>query len=365
VAITEGAFTGTGTPPSVTCPQTVLSPGASTTCTAAYTTTQADVDAGSLTNTATATAASGVIRVESEPSTVTIPVQTHAAVSITKSASPDSPSDFVAGKTFTYSFVVTNTGNVTLTDIAIAEGHFTGTGALPPPVCPSTPLRPGDQLTCSTDYTITQADIDAGTVSNDATARATPTGSDTPITSPPSTAVIPEPQNPAATLVKTADTPSITHAGQKITYTFTITNTGNTDLTDPTITETTFTGHGTLTTPRCPASPASLLPGAHIACTATYTVVAGDLTGEPLRNTAIATLATPGGMPVRTDPATVGIPSTAPVTTTGPAAVIPGLAATGSDTTGIAQAGLVVLGLGLALVAVRRARKGRSRKGAV
>ncbi len=38
----------------ITCPRTTLGPGVSTTCTATYTTTQADVDRGSITNTGTA-----------------------------------------------------------------------------------------------------------------------------------------------------------------------------------------------------------------------------------------------------------------------------------------------------------------------
>ena len=39
----------------VSCPLTTLAPAASTTCTATYTLTQADVDTGAVNNTATAT----------------------------------------------------------------------------------------------------------------------------------------------------------------------------------------------------------------------------------------------------------------------------------------------------------------------
>ena len=74
-AVTEGSFTGSGTPPVATCPPGALAPGASVDCTATYTVTQADIDAGSIANTATATGTppAGVTAPVSPPSSVTVP----------------------------------------------------------------------------------------------------------------------------------------------------------------------------------------------------------------------------------------------------------------------------------------------------
>ena len=76
-----------------------------------------------------------------------------------------------AGDTIGYRFVLTNTGAVTLTDVTVADPK---TG---PVSCPTATLAPGASTTCTADYTITQADVDSGTVNNTATGTANdPTG---------------------------------------------------------------------------------------------------------------------------------------------------------------------------------------------
>jgi hypothetical protein len=57
----------------------------------------------------------------------------------------------------------------------------------------------------------------------------------------------------------------------------------------------------------CPIAPATLLPGQTIVCTASYTVVAADLTGQALSNTATVSATPPGGDPVTSDPSTARI----------------------------------------------------------
>lgn len=140
-----------------------------------------------------------------------------------------------------------------------------------------------------------------------------------------------------------------------MTYSFLVTNTGNTTLTDPVVEERTFTGHGTLSPVTCPATPGPLFPGQHIVCTATYTVVAADLTGERLNNTAAVRATAPGGDPVESGPSTARVESVAPVV----ASVVPsessGLASTGSTIGwGILWGAVALVAAGGLLVLLRR-----------
>jgi hypothetical protein len=101
IAVTEGAFSGSGTLSAVTSPLTTLAPGAQTSCTATYTVTELDVDAGTLTNAATAagTAPGSTGPVSSNQSSVTLPIPAMPGLSITKSANPTSAA--AAGQTIT------------------------------------------------------------------------------------------------------------------------------------------------------------------------------------------------------------------------------------------------------------------------
>jgi len=123
--------------------------------------TQADIDAGSITNTATAsgTPPTGP-DVTSAPSSATVTAQKVTGLSLLKTASPTTVT--AAGQTVTYSFALTNTGNQTLTAVAIGEAGFSGTGTPPAVSCPLTTLAPQASTTCSGTYSVTQADIDAG-----------------------------------------------------------------------------------------------------------------------------------------------------------------------------------------------------------
>jgi LPXTG-site transpeptidase (sortase) family protein len=97
------------------------------------------------------------------------------SVSLTKTGTlndDDGTAGLSVGDTISYAFTVENTGNVTLTNITLADtvGGVTISGG------PIASLAPGasDNTTFTGSYTITQADIDAGSFTNTATVTGTP-----------------------------------------------------------------------------------------------------------------------------------------------------------------------------------------------
>lgn len=352
IRITEVAFSGAGTLAAVSCPQTAIDPTQSVTCTADYTVEQADLDTGLISNAATATGtAPGGATSTSAQSTTTVTALQQPSLTLIKSAKTSAGDAPVkAGDSVTYSFLVKNSGNVTVHDVAVTDTGFTGTGALPAPTCPAAAasLAPGDQVVCTSTYTVTQADVDAGKLDNTATATGTYGPDGSTVTSDPSSVSLPQQAAPGLALVKTADTTTIDHVGQVVRYSFAVTNTGNVTLAKPAIDEGAFTGHGSINGPVCPEGP--MVPGQTVTCTATYTVVTADLTGAELSNTATATALTPNGDGVTSSRSTATVASTK---TAG------GLAATGSDSAPFALAALIValLGMAVAVAAAWRRRR--------
>src|SRR5674476_1346001 len=151
-----GPFTVSDDKATVSCPTTAsLAPGASITCTASFTITQAELDAGSLTNVASAT--NGTVTSPTDTETVTAVAS--PALTIVKTATPTTYS--AVGATISYSYLVTNSGNVTL------AGPFTVSDDKATVSCPTTAsLAPGASITCTASFTITQAELDAGSLTN-------------------------------------------------------------------------------------------------------------------------------------------------------------------------------------------------------
>ncbi len=306
ISVQDTAFTGTGVPPTVSCPDTVLAPGASTTCTATYTVTQADIDAGQITNTAVATGlAPDGSAVTSPPSTATVTATPAPALTVVKTAAPSTVQN--AGQQVTYSYLVTNTGNDTVHGISVQDTAFTGTGVPPTVSCPDTVLAPGASTTCTATYTVTQADIDAGQITNTAHASGTaPDGS--AVASPPSTATVTVTPAPALTVVKTAVPSTVQNAGDQVTYSFVVTNTGNDTVHGISVQDTAFTGTGTPSAISCPVT--TLAPGESTTCTATYTVTLADIDAGQIINTAVATGLAPDGSAVTSPPSTATVTAT-------------------------------------------------------
>jgi LPXTG-site transpeptidase (sortase) family protein len=195
-----------------------LDPGESLTCTASHAVTQADLNAGSLTNHATAHAG----QVNSNEDQATAQAAQSSGLTLAKTIFSGSPYGTVGG-IITYHFLVTNTGNVSLANpVTITDDQSTDES------CPNTNtvgnhdgfLDPGESLTCTASHTVTQADLNAGSLTNHATAHAGRTASN----QAQATATV----NGLADLsiIKTADTSNIS-VGAQVTFTIRIQHTGS------------------------------------------------------------------------------------------------------------------------------------------
>ncbi|NYV74761.1 DUF6923 family protein [Streptomyces sp. UH6] len=295
--IDDPRLAGHGRVGAVSCPTTVLAPGERTVCTAVYTVSQADIDAGGFDNTATATADGGGRRV-TDDSSAHVDADRVPGLSLVKTA--DLAADrWAAGSRVTYRYQVTNTGNTTLSRVAAADTAFDGHGTGPEATCPDTTLLPGATTTCTATYTLVQADIDQGLVTNTATATAASPG-DVPVTSNESDAAVTGTPDRRLTLAKRAEPATVTEHGQEITYRFTVGNAGDGTLTGLRIVENEFGGTGGPLETDCPVT--TLAPGATTTCTATYRVTREDLDRPEIVNVATA-VAEAGATEIASEPA--------------------------------------------------------------
>ena len=159
---------------------------------------------------------------------MTIPL---AAIGIVKSASISSFS--AAGTAITYTYVVTNAGGAPLTDVTVTD-PMVGLSAID---CGGgsnvvASLAAGVSVTCTATYTTTAADVTNKAIINTGTVVATPPSG--PDLSATSTVSIPL---AAISIVKSASRSSFVAAGTAVTYTYLVTNTGGTPLTDVTVTD--------------------------------------------------------------------------------------------------------------------------------
>jgi len=277
---------------SVSCPDPSLAPGASETCTGSYTVTQADVDAGSVTNTATASATDPHANaVSSNSSMVTVPAFSTSSLSLVKSTT--STGYGAAGDTIDYSYLVTNTGVTTLSAVGVTDNLVASVS------CPDSSLAPGASETCTGSYTVTQADVDNGSVTNTATASAT-NPQDHPVSSASSTVTV-EASNATSTLslVKSTTSTGYGAGGDTIAYSYLVTNTGTTTLSAVSVSDN-LIGSASCT-------PGSLAPGASETCTGSYTVTQADVDAGSVTNTATASASNPQDVTVTSGSSTVTV----------------------------------------------------------
>jgi len=197
----------------------VLDVGETWIYTADYLVTQDDIDAG----TALVNVASVVTRqtgVQQDDATTTIQ---NASLTIEKVADKSGVSS--AGETIIYTITVVNTGDVNLTGVVLTDvfaggaildsGDDTNTGV----------LDVGETWIYTADYVVTPDDIDAGT---DLVNIASVVTGQTSVQQGDATTTI---HNASLTIEKDADKSRVSVAGELITYTITVVNTGNVNLT--------------------------------------------------------------------------------------------------------------------------------------
>ena len=287
------------TPTGGTTPCASLAPAGTCTLVGTYVVTQANVDAGQILNTGTAD--SDETAPVSDPNTV--PVPQNPALTVVKVA--DKATVSVVGEVITYTITVTNTGNVSLTGVVLTDVFTGGATLTSGDLNTNSILETTEVWTYTATYAVLQADLNAGTdlvnVATVDTAQTTPQQDDATTTIT---------QNPSLTIGKVADKATVSVAGEVITYTITVTNTGNVDLTGVTLTDV-FTGGATLTSGDLNTN--SILETTEVwTYTATYTVLQSDLNaGTDLVN--VATVNTVQTLPEAAD-ATTTITQTASLT---------------------------------------------------
>jgi LPXTG-site transpeptidase (sortase) family protein len=190
-----------------------------------------DLDGTGTSNEATVTVTAGQTRTD-----VDFGYQAeNPALAIEKSSTTSSLS---APGTVTYSYLVTNIGNVTLTGINLSDDNDNDDMD-----CPATTLAPAGTMTCTATHTFTQVELDrngsptaaSGLLVNTviASSNEAPTVTDS--------LNIPITRNPAVNIAKTPATQTVI-SGDTANFTLAVTNTGNVTLTGVIVTDAQCTG---------------------------------------------------------------------------------------------------------------------------
>jgi uncharacterized repeat protein (TIGR01451 family) len=261
--------------------QVTLAPNATETFTYTYTVTQEAIDTGSVVNLATATAFDTNVYTVSDDDGETISAIQNPSILLEKSALPLTYS--TAGEEVEYTFVVTNTGNVTLSNVGVNDPLF---GLNFGPVT----LAPNAFETFTYTYTVTQAAIDSGSVVNLANATALDTNGD-PVSDDDGETIIAI-QNPSILLEKSAFPTTYTTAGEEIEYTFVVTNTGNVTLSNVEVSDPLFGLN---------FGPVTLAPNTTETFTYTYTVTQAAIDSGSVVNLATVNALDTNGNPVNDD----------------------------------------------------------------
>ena len=252
-------------------------------------------------------------------------LEQNPAIQVTKECPPVAH----LGDEVTYTITVENTGDVTLVNLVVTD---TVDGHDPVQVPGATTLAPGDSAEFVLTHVIDEGDPDP--LPNSVTATANPVGSETSVSD--TDECVTDLLNPAIDIVKTVSDDTVP-AGTTVTYTYVITNTGDTTLFDVTVDDDILGHIGDIPT---------LEPGQSVTLTKDFVV------GEaPVVNVAIAEGEDVLGRSVSADDDALVTPVLAETP--------PPTPFTGSDASRLAMIALGLFGLGATLVAATRRRRAR------
>ena len=266
-----------------------LEPGEVRELSTSYVVKEADIRRGTVKNVATATGTSPdpnkpeVPVVPGNTEDPTEPQNGHVTITKTTTSSPANGETYALGEKVTYSITATNDGNLTLMNVVVTD-ELTGDKWT------IASFEPGAIETFTAEHVVTEEDILAGKVVNEATATGIspdPNKPEVPV-EPGNTEDPTEPKNGHVTITKeTTSEPENGTAyvlGEKITYSITATNDGNLTVTDITITDELTGDEWTI---------ASLAPDASKTFTAEHVVTEADVLAGKVVNVATATGTSP------------------------------------------------------------------------
>ena len=262
-----------------------VKPGKEITAVATYTVTEADIVNGTFTNNVKATF-SGVDKEYTGTDTVDKFEESRPHMTITK-VTKDAGKNHIykLGETINYVITVENDGNLTLTNVKIEDAL---TGNAGENAWTIDTFAPGEKQTFETSYVVTEADVIAGKVVNNATGEAEnpdPKKEETPVTPGEKEDPVETP-NPGLTVIKTSDKTGEVKLGDKITYTITVTNNGNVTISGVKLEDSLTGDDWTL---------GNIKPGETVTKKTTYTVTEKDIIAGKVENHATATGKEPGG----------------------------------------------------------------------
>ena len=252
-----------------------LRPHETMTCTSRYSITPDDLERKSLTNKAIAV----IEGIASNEVSKSIEADIIPEMSLTITA--DLEKYEREGQTITYSYIVTNTGNLTINSSPVIFDEASTEICKVSSVEGNPALLSKATASCTSIYTVTQADLDIGSVTKKATVKAEGV--------PPVEGFLTlyADQKPALTLVKTANPGTYSNVGDAITYTYVITNSGNVTLESYQIgvSDNKIEGGNRF---GCGASQSLLPPNQTQTCTARYFISLLDIDAKSVINTATA-----------------------------------------------------------------------------